>query len=67
MYVIADDEEAKKSGKNRIIYGLIGFVVIFSMWGLVGIVINTFGFDQQGSNLVPILYKVIVLSDNLIL
>ncbi len=43
QYVIADAEEAKKTGKNRIIYGIIGFAVIVSLWGLVNIVANTFG------------------------
>ncbi|PIP69141.1 hypothetical protein CO033_02150 [Candidatus Nomurabacteria bacterium CG_4_9_14_0_2_um_filter_32_10] len=42
-YVISDDEEAKKKGKNRMIYGIIGLVVIVAMWGLVGIVDRTFG------------------------
>jgi len=45
-YVINDEEEAKKKGRDKMIYGIIGFVVIFAMWGLVSIVINTFGFDQ---------------------
>ncbi len=43
QYVIANDEEAKKRGKDRMIYGIIGLVVIVAMWGLVGIINNTFG------------------------
>lgn len=43
QYVIADGEEAKKKGKDRIIYGVIGFAVIVGLWGLVNIVVNTFG------------------------
>lgn len=50
-FVIGDDEEAKTKGRDRIIYGIIGFVVMGAMWGLVTIVINTFGLDQ-GSQLV---------------
>lgn len=42
QYVIADGEEAKKKGKDRIIYGIIGFAVIIGLWGLVNIVVNTF-------------------------
>jgi len=42
-YVIGSDEEAKKKGRDRIIYGIIGLVVIVGMWGLVRIVLNTFG------------------------
>ncbi len=41
-YVISEDEEAKSRGKDKIVYGLIGLVVIISMWGLVGILQNTF-------------------------
>ncbi len=43
MYVISSDEEAKKTGRDRMIYGIIGLVVIVAMWGLVGIVRTTFG------------------------
>ncbi|HEV7702496.1 MAG TPA: hypothetical protein VGO63_03605, partial [Candidatus Paceibacterota bacterium] len=42
QYVIADAEEAKKTGKNRIIYGIIGLAVIVSLWGLVNILVTTF-------------------------
>jgi nitrogen fixation-related uncharacterized protein len=48
-YVIGDEEEAKKKGKERVIYGIIGFVVIFSMWGLVGMVIKTLGISTTNS------------------
>jgi len=51
-YVISNDEEAKKSGKDRIIYGIIGLVVITSMWGLVAIVVDTFGIDATGAGIV---------------
>ena len=49
QYVIASDEEAKKTGRNRMIFGIIGLVVIVSMWGLVGIVTNTFGLNGTTS------------------
>lgn len=42
QYVIADGEEAKKTGKDRMIYGIIGFAVIVGLWGLVNIVVTTF-------------------------
>lgn len=51
QYVINSGEEAKAKGKTHMIYGIIGLVVIVGMWGLVGIVMNTFGFDQQGTNI----------------
>jgi hypothetical protein len=42
QFVIASDEEAKTTGRNRMIYGIVGLVVIVGMWGLVRIVTNTF-------------------------
>lgn len=41
-YVIANDEEAKKTGRDRIIYGIIGLAVIVAVWGLVNILVKTF-------------------------
>ncbi len=46
-YVISSEEEAKAAGKNRMIWGIIGLVVIVSMWGLVNIVVNTFGLQSS--------------------
>ena len=43
QYMIRDSEEAKKKGKDHIIYGLIGLAVIVGLWGLVNIVVRTFG------------------------
>src|SRR5688572_18957148 len=43
QYFIADAEEAKKTGKDRIIYGIIALAVITSLWGLVNLLANTFG------------------------
>lgn len=37
------DEEAVKSGHKIILWGLIGFAVMISVWGLVNVVVNTFG------------------------
>ncbi|MFA5791497.1 MAG: hypothetical protein WC884_00455 [Candidatus Paceibacterota bacterium] len=57
QYFIADSEEAKKTGKQRIIYGIIGLAVIVSIWGLVNIVVETFNLGGQNApsvvNLTP--------------
>lgn len=42
QYFIADNEEAKTTGKDRIIYGIIGLAIIISLWGLVNILTETF-------------------------
>jgi len=41
-YVIGDEGEAKKKGRDRIIYGIIGLACIVGLWGLVNIVVSTF-------------------------
>ena len=53
-YVIGKDEEAKKEGRSKIIYGIIGLAVIVSVWGLVKILTNTFVPSQNtGSVTLP--------------
>lgn len=46
-YVTAKDEDAQKEGRNTIISGIIGLFVIVAVWGLVGILQNTF---ETGGN-----------------
>ncbi|MCC7160390.1 hypothetical protein IT399_01530 [Candidatus Nomurabacteria bacterium] len=53
QYVIADTEEAKVKGRDSIIYGIIGLTVIVAMWGLVRIVQNTFGLNDDNQNKAP--------------
>ena len=50
-YVISSDEEAKKAGRDRIIYGIIGLAVIIGLWGLVKILGNTFGLNNNVQNI----------------
>lgn len=47
----ANDEGAKEKGKNLMIYGLIGFVVMISVWGLVFIITNSLGLSNSGPTL----------------
>jgi hypothetical protein len=37
------DETAQEKGRSLILYGLIGFFIMVSLWGLVNILSNTFG------------------------
>ena len=50
-YVISSDEEAKKAGRDRIIYGIIGLAVIVGVWGLVSILNRTFNPTPGGSGI----------------
>jgi len=54
-YVIASDEEAKTKGRDRMIYGIIGLAVIVAMWGLVNILLKTFGIEQGANVTLPTL------------
>ncbi len=47
QYVIASDEEAKKAGRDRVIFGIIGLAVIIGVWGLVNLLRNTFGLRNN--------------------
>ncbi len=39
------DSKAHEEGRTLILYGLIGFAVMVSVWGLVNIVTGSFGLD----------------------
>ncbi len=41
----AGEEEKRAEAKNFILYGLLGIFMMLSLWGLVGIVVNSFGID----------------------
>src|SRR3989344_7572316 len=49
IYFIAGghDEEKKESGKSLMLYGLIGFFVMVSVWGLVNILTGTFNLNKN--------------------
>lgn len=46
-FFIASNEETKEKGKDLMVYGLIGFVVIISVWGIVNLLVNTFNLDSR--------------------
>lgn len=43
----ANDEGVKESGKNLMLWGLIGFFVMVSVWGLVNILTGTVSFGNN--------------------
>lgn len=50
----AADEEKKEAGKSLMIYGIIGFVVMVSVWGLVNLVVGTFNLNDTGPTTLPV-------------
>jgi hypothetical protein len=59
QFVASSDEEAKKNGRNKIIYGIIGLAVIIGLWGLVNLLRNTFGLNNTTNIQLPTLPVVI--------
>jgi len=48
-YLIGYDEESKKAGRDKVIYGIVGLAVIVSVWGLVAILTTTLGVGQDAA------------------
>jgi len=49
----ADNEEARTTGKVFTLYGLIGFVVLFSVWGIVQIFMGTLNIGAANAPAPP--------------
>ncbi len=47
----ATSEDAKEKGKSLMLYGLIGFFVMVSVWGLVAILTGSVETDNTGPTL----------------
>lgn len=53
-YIFSKGDVAKvEAGHKLLLYGLIGFVVMISLWGLVNVVSNTFGLSNQSLQSLP--------------
>lgn len=46
-YFKESGEESRKEGREFVLWAVIGMFVILSFWGLVNILMNTFGFDDN--------------------
>ena len=54
-YLIAKgaDDESRKSGRSLMLWGLIAFFVMVSVWGLVNIAVGTFNLDNNVNGVIP--------------
>jgi hypothetical protein len=41
------DGKASEEGKNHMIYGLVGMLIMVSVYGIIALVMNTFGIDPD--------------------
>lgn len=54
FFIVNADEEAKREqGKQFMIWGIVALAVMLSVWGLVGVLSSTFGFDSVIPKVVP--------------
>jgi len=49
----AGDEEKLKKGKDHMIWGIIGMVVMAAAWGIVAVVMQSFGISGGGPTSIP--------------
>ena len=54
QYMIGGGEEAKKKGRDHVVFGIIGLAVIVGLWGIVNLTVNTF-LDKPQTIIVPAL------------
>ncbi len=49
----AGNEEKRNEGKQFVLYGLIGFFLMLSVWGIVNLLVGSFGFGAQARPNLP--------------
>lgn len=47
------DEEKQKKGKSLMLYAIIGFVLMVSVWGVVNLISGGLGFDDEEIQNIP--------------
>ncbi|PIR59496.1 MAG: hypothetical protein COU68_05255 [Candidatus Pacebacteria bacterium CG10_big_fil_rev_8_21_14_0_10_45_6] len=47
-FVLGQDAEDKSKGRQFMIYGIIGLAAMVSVWGIVRLLVNTFGVGGAG-------------------
>ncbi|MDP2651680.1 MAG: hypothetical protein Q8O94_00910 [bacterium] len=50
------DPEKVKSGHKLVLWGIVAFAIMISIWGLVNVVANTFGLSGYGAPALPVSY-----------
>ncbi len=49
----ADNPEKRDSGRQFVVYGIVGFFLMLSVWGLVNLLMGTFNLDTNGRPCLP--------------
>jgi len=53
----ASSESEKKEGRSFVMWGLIGFVIIFSLWGILAVITGTFNLPTGGVSPAPPIFN----------
>ena len=54
QFIGSSDAEEKSQARNTMVHGIIGFAVILGLWGLVNILLSTFGVNNStGPGVLP--------------
>lgn len=48
-----EDADGRDKGKQLMLWGIIAFVIIVSIWGIVALISNGLGFDRENLRNVP--------------
>ncbi len=48
MIAGAESEEARSKGKRNILWGIIGMFIMLAVFGIMQIIVNTFGLETPG-------------------
>lgn len=45
-----DNEEVRKTSKQQILWGIVGMFIMISVFGILSLIMNTFGIENKGSD-----------------
>lgn len=54
----ASNEEKRKEGIKFVMYGLIGFFLMVSVWGIVNLLVSAFNFQNSGQVAPPVIQPI---------
>lgn len=46
----ASNEEKRRDGREHMLWGIVGFIIMFGVWGIINILVNTFGITGTTFN-----------------
>jgi hypothetical protein len=46
----ANSEDKRTAGRQHMLWGFVGFLIMFGVWGIINILLNTFGITGTTLN-----------------